>query len=73
MTINLNFAVFNLIPVPPLDGSKLLALVLPRTARPAFEWLDRYSLPVLLALIYLGVVGRLMSPAVRWGLRLILG
>ncbi|MCI6259555.1 site-2 protease family protein [Pyramidobacter sp. SM-530-WT-4B] len=73
VTINLNFAVFNLIPVPPLDGSKLLALVLPRTARPAFEWLDRYSLPVLLALIYLGVVGRLMSPAVRWGLRLILG
>lgn len=72
VTINLNFAVFNLIPVPPLDGSKVLALVLPRAARPAFEWLDRYSLPVLLALIYFGAVGRILSPAVRWGLRLIL-
>lgn len=71
--INLNFAVFNLLPIPPLDGSRLLYVFLPpKMMRFAF-WLERYSLLILLLLIYTGVVGRILAPVARWGLRIILG
>ncbi len=71
--INLNFAAFNILPLPPLDGSKILFMLLPAKCIPAMEWLERYSLFILLALVYLGVVGHILAPISRWGLMLILG
>jgi Zn-dependent protease len=48
---NLFLAVFNLIPVPPLDGSKILAELLPDRYRYVLDWLERNGIFVLLLLI----------------------
>jgi Zn-dependent protease len=51
--INLGLGIFNLIPIPPLDGSKLLFSLLPESALPTLMFLERYSLIILLVFIFL--------------------
>lgn len=48
---NLALAIFNLIPIPPLDGSKILFAFLPRSFYPYLRTLEQYSLIVLLVFI----------------------
>ncbi|MBM3504136.1 MAG: site-2 protease family protein [Alphaproteobacteria bacterium] len=51
VTLNLALAVFNLIPVPPLDGAKVAIGLLPRPLAIAMARLDRYGILILLALV----------------------
>jgi len=58
--INVVLAVFNLLPVPPLDGSKILAGLLPGRQ----EWLyalENYGVIILLVLLFTGVIGRVLG------------
>ncbi len=66
--INAVLAVFNLIPIPPLDGSKILAGLLPPAQAIAYDRLAAYGPVLLLALILLvpGFIGGLVLPPVRW-------
>jgi len=61
---NLIFAVFNLIPIPPLDGSKILASLLPGKQAEIFERIEPYGTFILIALIYIGVISSITTPLI---------
>ena len=52
--VNLTLAFFNLIPLPPLDGSAIISPLLHGKARQTYYKVQRYSLPILIALLYFG-------------------
>jgi Zn-dependent protease len=60
--MNLSLFVFNLLPFPPLDGSKILANFLPASFQPIFSALDQYGTLVLFALVAMGITSKLMAP-----------
>ncbi|PYS88082.1 MAG: site-2 protease family protein [Acidobacteria bacterium] len=62
MTLNLSLFVFNLLPFPPLDGSKILQTFLPESAEPIFNLLEQYGFLILMALIYIGVLRLVITP-----------
>lgn len=62
--LSLGLGLFNLIPIPPLDGSKVLAVVLPDGAYVTLMRYERFGLLVLLALSYFDVMGGFISRGV---------
>lgn len=68
---NLVLAVFNLVPIPPLDGSRILSAVLPQGGRYIMNVLERYGL--LFALLFIFFLWQLFVPIVYFVSRLIMG
>jgi Zn-dependent protease len=62
LTMNISLAVFNLLPFPPLDGSKILETFLPASMQPVLETMERYGFIILMLLIYLGVTRAIIQP-----------
>ena len=62
--INLILGVFNLTPVSPLDGFKVLAGLLPRDWYYDFIQTERYGIFILVLLLFTGVIGRILFPIV---------
>ncbi|GIV83910.1 MAG: peptidase [Candidatus Roseilinea sp.] len=58
--LNILLALFNLIPIPPLDGSRLLAALLPNQGQVWMDQLERYGFIILIALSATGVLGQLI-------------
>jgi len=71
--INIALAVFNLIPIPPLDGSRVAVAVLPSQWGEYILRLEQYGILIVLALAFTGVIGILMGPPMNFLARLILG
>ena len=72
--VNVFLAVFNLIPVPPLDGSAVFELVMPRSWLPGWYKFRPYGLLVLFAVVFwTGLVGVLLDPFIRTVNALVIG
>lgn len=64
--INIVLALFNLLPVPPLDGSKILMAILPPQWAERYEQLGMYGVFIVLFLIATGVLSKIFFPIVHF-------
>jgi len=70
--VNLGFFAFNMIPIPPLDGSRVLYALAPDFARRGMEAIERYGLFVIFAIVLIAspVIGRFILAATTGILKL---
>ena len=59
---NINFGIFNLIPLPPLDGSRILMAVLPYEMQYRFAAIERYSMIIFIIFIATPILGYILVP-----------
>lgn len=64
--INFGLGWLNLLPVPPLDGSRILAYFLPTHLAWRYLRISRYGFLILLLLLATGILGDILGPLVRW-------
>jgi Zn-dependent protease len=73
--INIMLAAFNLIPIPPLDGSKIIMGFMSDKGRHTFLKLEPYGFFIIIGLLYLGVLNpiiNLFSAVIRWVIGILL-
>ena len=73
ITMNIGLGVFNLIPLPPLDGSKIFLPILPHNAKSWFIEHEQTFYFIFLIIWITGIAGRLISPIIGWMTNQILG
>ncbi|HEX6649688.1 MAG TPA: site-2 protease family protein [Pyrinomonadaceae bacterium] len=66
LSMNISLAVFNLLPFPPLDGSKVLETFLPDSMQPILAVLEQYGFLILLVLMYVGVFSAIINPIMEF-------
>jgi Zn-dependent protease len=62
---NILLAIFNLIPIPPLDGGRVLRGLVPEALGRKLDALEPYGLILVMALLATGILGRFLAPLVR--------
>jgi Zn-dependent protease len=60
--VNVSLGIFNLIPIPPLDGFGVVESLVPASALPAVIFLRRYGFIILVVMMFTGVLGFVMRP-----------
>ena len=65
IVINLVLAIFNLIPVPPLDGSRILTGLLPYEQAIRYNRIERYGFIIIMALLFMGLFNKIILPITK--------
>jgi len=73
MLYNIWFALFNLLPIPPLDGSRMLSPFLRGQSARMYWQYQQYGMFIMILLVASGVVGAVLSPIATWLIRLMDG
>ena len=71
VTINVVLMVLNLMPIPPLDGGRIVVSLLPHQLAYRFAQIERFGFMLVILLMATGILNTLMEPLVRTTLRLI--
>jgi Zn-dependent protease len=66
LIMNVSLAFFNLLPFPPLDGSKVLETFLPPSAQPFLAALEQHGYIILMILMYMGVIRAIITPVIKF-------
>ena len=68
VSINLGFFIFNMLPIPPLDGSRVLYALAPEFVRRGFEFIERYGVMLVFVIILVAspFITSIMSVAIRF-------
>jgi Zn-dependent protease len=66
VTINIVIGILNMLPVPPLDGSRVLVGLLPHAFGRLMAQLEPYGLIILLILLATGTLGAILGPPIEW-------
>ena len=72
LQINVVLAVFNILPIPPLDGSKILGALLPDKCFKFILSIERYGFLILLVLVLFGLTEKILMPPVNFLVNLLL-
>lgn len=64
MLLNLSLAVFNLLPIPPLDGGKILSNFVPESFKPTLDLIEQFGFMLLILFIYMGLFSLIIRPFV---------
>jgi len=67
ITLNIVLAIFNLIPFPPLDGSKMISTMLSYNNLRKYEAIATYSFPIFIILMWTGALGYVIGPFIFLG------
>lgn len=73
VALNLVLAIFNMIPIPPLDGSKVIASLLSDNLLPGFFALERFGFLLIILFVFSGLFQRVLYPILTGGLHLLIG
>lgn len=68
VTVNLGFFVFNMIPIPPLDGSRVLYALAPEFVRRGMEFIERYGIVFVFVIVLLAssLIGKFMLASIQF-------
>lgn len=70
--INCILMVLNLLPLPPLDGGRIAVSLLPHGLAWKFAQLERWGFPILLLLLFTGILNTIMDPLIDFSVRIII-
>lgn len=72
VSVNLGFFVFNMLPIPPLDGSRVLYALAPDPVKAGMEYIERYGIFLVFGLVLIGasVLGQIMAGGINGILQL---